>query len=103
MENQDLNLNSISQNYLCYNLHLECGKCYEVRYVELSNYCKIPSMGKWCWKYEYWGNDNLNACGWQMHAWYIHVYNIYLAHLLFCAKRMDTLEHMAWDEVAIAR
>ena len=48
MLNQALTLNNIYQNYLCYNLHLECSKCYEVRYVELSNDGKIPGMGKWC-------------------------------------------------------
>ena len=51
--------------------------------LNLSDDGKIPGMGKWCWKYKYYRNKNLNACGWQMHTCTCY---IYITHLLFCAE-----------------
>ena len=72
--------------------------------LNLSDDEKIPGMGKWCWKYEYCGNNNLNACGWQMHTWCIHVHVIYIyyAPIVLHGGRKGTVEHLVWDEVAIA-
>jgi len=47
---------------------------------------KIPDMGKWCWKYEYYGNKNLNACRWQMHTCTCYIY-IYILRTYYFARR----------------
>jgi len=48
---------------------------------------EIPGMGKWCWKYGYCENKNLNACDWKMHTWCIYVHVIYVLRTYYFAPR----------------